>query len=84
MVRMALARGEGREYSPALRPRTLPYSPSPLPLVGIFFTRPHSPAPRGDLRGPLFTIKNVKNYFKKYNFFVLSQIFNNNKFKVKF
>jgi len=49
------------------------YSPAP---------RPRSPTPREDLRGPRFTLKNIKNYKKKYIFFVLSQFSNNNKFKV--
>ena len=60
--------------------RLEPY-PTPHP-------RPRSPAPRGDLWGPCFTLKNVKNYYKKNTIFLFylnfSTIINlriNSKFK---
>jgi len=49
----------------------------PAPCDGVFF----APVPVSELpAGIPFYIKKCKN--KKYNFFVLSQFFNNNKFKV--
>ena len=74
---MTSARGRGGAYFPAFAVPCFPVRVSASHGGGIFCPLPDS------LQGPAgsrFTLKNVKNY--NFFLFILSQFFNNNKFKI--